>query len=292
MHGFITKKQIYKTDCKRLADQAEGYFQWAYTVCEAISQLKKPGQSMRKRIHEFLSVGPSDDNVKALDNLYKFVLESVFDANDEECMSEYKRSMSLVLSACIPLSQSSLNIFQSAYAHQGELEEVDEDTMIQYLGSLLTGVHERNIPIRPVHTSIRDFLLDKKRSGIFSINLDTGNSILCVGSLRLMTKELHFNMGQWKTSYLFNEQQGSDAHQMISQEVLYACQYWSNHLTETVINDDLNGILDLLGSFFVNFSLYWMEVLGMLNGLEVIKQSVERAGKLLENLVSIVKENA
>ncbi|KAE9392927.1 hypothetical protein BT96DRAFT_257188 [Gymnopus androsaceus JB14] len=170
MEYFIKHHSLNEAPCKALAKMSEGYFQWAFTLCNTLHQINKPGVNVKKKVSHFLTLGPSSNDLYPLDKLYKDILESLFNFSDEEIMNEYRKAVSQVLATSIPLSQASLTSLKLAHGQQISEEEEEEDVVIRYLGSLFIGADRPDIPVLPVHTSIRDFLLDGKRSEEYGIN--------------------------------------------------------------------------------------------------------------------------
>ncbi|KIK56907.1 hypothetical protein GYMLUDRAFT_173741, partial [Collybiopsis luxurians FD-317 M1] len=278
MERSINQGNFNLDQCRTLAERAENHFQWAYTVCEALHQQVKPGIKVRKRFERFMAMQANvDEGFNPLDQLYKSILQEIFDSEDENVMNEYRKVMAQVLAASKPLSKAALRNLQVSYLHY--IEEDDEeqgvDAVIPWLGSLLTGVNQSDVPIQPVHTSIRDFLLDKDRSGIYAIEIENGHKIMAAGSIKLMTEQLHFNICNLPSSYLLNSQI-INLEQLISAgisaELEYACCYWHNHLVE---NPGDASVLVLFKTFLFKYSLFWMEVLGILNQPQVILRSME-----------------
>ncbi|KAE9392938.1 hypothetical protein BT96DRAFT_863870, partial [Gymnopus androsaceus JB14] len=277
MEYFIRHHSLNETHCKALAKMSEGYFQWAFTVCNALYQINKPGVNVKKKVSRFMKLGPNSNDLYPLDKLYKDILESLFDVSDEDIMNEYRKAVSQVLATSVPLSRASLTSLKLAHGQQGseeeeEEEEGEEDVVIQYLGSLFIGADRSEIPVWPVHTSIRDFLLDKERSGEYAIDLAEGHTILAVGSLKFMVKKLHFNMCNLKSSYVHNADLPSEIVEFITPELSYACCFWDLHLKAL---DPNSSLMDLMNKFLYGFSLYWMEVLSILNQVNVIFRSME-----------------
>ncbi|KAE9404800.1 hypothetical protein BT96DRAFT_754872, partial [Gymnopus androsaceus JB14] len=212
-HRMMTRKGapgvLNESQCHILAEKAQGFFQWAYTACEALRGRGKAGLTVKKRFERFMSLSPSHgQDLLPLDKLYKSILEDVFDCNDPEAMSQYKMVMVQILAAFEPLSNLSLQKIQSSRCgYLGEDYDDEElDAVIQFLGSLFTGIDQRNMPIRPVHTSVHDFLVDEERSGEYAVKLQEGHQMLAISTLQLMTTNLHFNMCNLESSYLLNSQ--------------------------------------------------------------------------------------
>ncbi|KAJ3974958.1 hypothetical protein EV361DRAFT_781672, partial [Lentinula raphanica] len=185
--------------CRILADKAAGFFQWAAIVCTSLLNQGKGGVSVSQRFEKFisLSVEMNVHTLTTLDELYEHILNDVFDAYDPEAMAAYRTVMSQVLAAFEPLTQNILHCFQTS----GDMDIID--SVLSHLGSLLTGVSKTG-HIKPVHASILEFLIDKKRSKQFWIDLDQGHQMLAEGAFHIMFKELHFNMANLETSYVLN----------------------------------------------------------------------------------------
>ncbi|KAE9403162.1 WD40 repeat-like protein [Gymnopus androsaceus JB14] len=286
VHRMMTRKGasgvLNESQCQILAEKAQGFFQWAYTACEALHGRGKAGLTVKKRFERFMSLSPSHgQDLLPLDKLYRSILEDVFDCDDSEAMAQYRMVMAQILAAFEPLSSLSLkNIQLSRCRYLGEdYDDEEVDAVIQFLGSLLTGIIQRDTPIRLVHTSIHDFLVDEKRSGEYAVKLEEGHQILAMSMLHLMITDLHFNMCNLESSYLLNSQVENLAEriiQNISPDLSYACLYWGSH----IIYAQSCTILDpLLRRFFTEVLLFWMEVLSILGKVDVIS---ETAGALLD----------
>ncbi|KAF5390094.1 hypothetical protein D9757_003876 [Collybiopsis confluens] len=291
------KSKLSPSECKILAKQAEGYFQWAYTACQALLQMQKPGIKFKSQYKQFLTLSPSQNrHLLPLDALYRSILASIFDSRDETVMEEYRKIMSQIFSAYQPLSRQSLIQLQLASQQlmvnsdsakldftNKELEVEEEEVVLQYLGSLFRGVEDMTTPVQPVHISVRDFLMDKTRSMEYFVDPTVGQRIMAVGTLQLMKKELHFNMCKLETSYLYNsevENLEEKIQEGISQALEYACCWWGYHINDA--GDDKLQILYLVEEFFQDISLFWIEVLSILNKIRIIPTTSDNVIKWMQ----------
>ncbi|KIK56926.1 hypothetical protein GYMLUDRAFT_173660, partial [Collybiopsis luxurians FD-317 M1] len=278
MGSFISNGDLNLHQCKALAERAERHFQWASTVCEALHHEVQPGIKLKKRFEKFIELQADfSQDLNLLDQLYKSILGEIFKVENVNGMNEYRKVMAQILAASEPLSRAALKNLQIAYhRYMGEDEgEQGVDAVIPWLGSLLTGVTEHNAPIQPVHTSIRDFLLDTERSGVYAIEVADGHRIMAVGSIMLMMEQLHFNMCDLPSSHVRNSEiqnLGDLVRSGISLELSYACCYWDYHLTRIPCDDQ---IMTHITKFAVEYSLYWMEVLSILNKVKIIIRSMK-----------------
>ncbi|KAJ4465955.1 WD40-repeat-containing domain protein [Lentinula edodes] len=286
-----SKRGMLKEDqCKILAERAEGFFQWAYTVCKSLHGQGKAGMSVNKRFQRFITLGPADrKDLQALDRLYMSILNDVFDPEDEEAMNSYRQGMSQLLAAFQPLSQTALKRLQLA----GDVEEDDESVVeyvLPFLGSLFTGVDGLDEPVKPVHASVRDFLLDSNRSKQFVVDLKEGHTTLAKGTLSIMVEDLHFNMCDLENSYVLNSEV-KDLHKKIlkgiSMEILYACCFWDLHLEQLEQQD---WCLPILQNFFYNHSFFWIETLSLTRNMHVASRAATNIRKMIGNAKDFVQE--
>jgi hypothetical protein len=293
IYRFVLKKMtsggggigiLEESQCRILSRKAEGYFQWASTVCKVLSGGGKGGLSAQARFQAFMSTAPSGyRTLTPLDNLYMAILEECF---DQEVMEIYHDVMELVLAVFEPLSRTSLKELQMMGFKSHSRNRCGGsnaiDAVVCFLGSLFAGVDRLDTPVKPVHTSIRDFLTDETRSGKFAVNISHGHTTLVWGSLQLMRKELHFNMCHLESSYERNSEV-KDMEARIAMAIplglQYACLFWDEHLCQ--IKAD-NRILAFLKEFWYKSSLFWLEVLSVLQRINEVSRAIENVRKFIE----------
>ncbi|KAF9064517.1 hypothetical protein BDP27DRAFT_1333503, partial [Rhodocollybia butyracea] len=288
-----TDEDIYRFVVKKMTSQGGGLgileesqvLPMASTVCKELRGGGKGGLSVQIRFQDFMATAPgSIKTLTPLDKLYMIILEECF---DDEAMERYQDVMGLVLSVFEPLSRTSLKRIQiMCPQHQsrnrdGERRDTTIDAVVCFLGSLFAGVDMLDTPVRPVHTSIRDFLLDEGQSGKFAINTSQGHTTLVWGSLHLMIKDLHFNMCNLKSSYVFNSEV-RDMKEMIAKgiplELEYASCFWDEHLSQIEVD---KSVVTLLEEFWYRSSLFWLEVLSVLQRIHVVSRAIENVRKFI-----------
>ncbi|KAF5393606.1 hypothetical protein D9757_000021 [Collybiopsis confluens] len=281
---YVSQRMKFKLNarkCDILAQKAEGYFQWACTACEALLE-EKPGIKFMSRFKQILALsGGQNENLFPLDTLYRSILESKFNLQDISVMTEYRSIMSLIFAAYQPLSRKSVVELQSAYKKHKQYDE-DEDeadndeVVLQYLGSLFSGVDNMTTPVQPVHISVRDFLLDKDRSKEYFIDSMEGRRCMAMGTIKVMTEQLHFNICKLESSYVYNSEikdLKEKIEEKISPVLEYACCWWGNHIHDADYEPDS---LYLVEHFFNEFSLYWIEVLSLLDHVKLIPKVINK----------------
>jgi hypothetical protein len=230
-------------DIEKLATKAAGLFQWAATACNYITEYTA-GANYKKRFNSVLLFDAG------LDSLYTTVLKEKISPYSEEAKL-VKAILARVLAAAEPLS---LEILKALCLTEDEQQLVDN--VIPVLGAVLS-VHSASV-IRPLHTSFRDYLTDQARSGSFFVDVNQGHQDLGFATFAIMKKELHFNICQIKSSYLFNSSLTSDQLNLISPVLLYSCQFWADHVQS---QENVDVFEEKIVYFLKNQVLFWLEVL-------------------------------
>ena len=261
-----------------LALKAEGLFQWAAVASQFI--LDPPGRfgySKKKCINHLLKPSANRNGQDPLDGLYKEVLEGYF--TDQETRPLFRSVVGQLISSIEPLSIRSLTALRrhvSAAVNDDDDSNDDDDgnddsgavlILLRRLGSLFSNVHssDEDLPITPLHTSFRDFLTNKEKSGEFYVDLRDAHLQLAHSCLGLLLDGLKFNICNLETSYLANEdvtdlKSRVDKH--IPPALLYACRFWDAHLEHIGFEAELYG---KLRTFFETKLLFWLEALSLAN---------------------------
>jgi len=237
--------------CQMLVESSDGLFQWASTACQAIKDSRGVFRPT-ERLSRFVS------SARGLDALYSEVLHQAFDGEDDDAMSRFKLVMGRILATKEPLSISA----HSELRGNGEPADLVE-LILPLLGSLLSGVDQPNIPIRPLHASFFDFLTDQNRSKTYYVDPSHPNRSLTLSCLRVMKSGLRFDIGNLETSHCRNTDVpdlGTRIKKMVLPHLLYGCCFWADHLCSSAYSTD---ILNEVRDFFHHRLLYWLEVLSL-----------------------------
>jgi hypothetical protein len=166
---YLQKKlppDVFKEYGVKLANAAEGLFQWAAVACGFINTPPASfGFSKRKCVQRLLGHSRGDNTQDPLDKLYEELLEGYFKPQEAQIL--FRSVMGQLFAAIEPLSIESL-ISLRRHAPIDDAEDSDPVLeMLRHLGSLLSNVtsSDQTRPIIPLHTSFRDFLTNKK-SGV------------------------------------------------------------------------------------------------------------------------------
>jgi hypothetical protein len=192
-----------------------------------------------------------------LDGLYLAVLRQNVGEDDADTMDYFKLIMGRILAAIEPLSVSALDELCSPD------EPEDPVHILKYLGALLSGADEKEVPVHPLHTSFCEFLLDPIRSQDFHVDLSLGHKHLAFACLQAMKCGLSFNISQLDNSHLCNDKVPklvTNIRDTIPIHLAYSCCNWTVHLQNTAFNV---GLLQQV-QYFMHFQfLYWLEVLSL-----------------------------
>ena len=246
-----------------LAVKAEGLFQWAAVASQLI--LHPParfGYSKKKCINHLLEPSTNRYGQDPLDGLYKDVLEGYF--TDEEARALFRSVVGQLIASIEPLTFRSLIPLQQ-HASSDEDSDAAVTGILSRLGSLFSNVNspDKTLPIIPLHTSFRDFLTNKDKSGDFYVSIDDTHRQLAHSCLNLLLDGLQFNICKLETSYLANddvEDLNTRVDQHIPPALLYACRFWDDHLKHNDFKTDLFRKVETL---FKEKLLFWLEVLSL-----------------------------
>ena len=241
--------------CRRLVHLSQHLFQWASTACSFIGGDGTAGLDPCERL-QILLQNDGNEPIRPLDKLYRTILGRQFNLDSARC--RFGDVMAIVLSLNEPLSIASL---VALFGSELKVREI-----IQPLGSLLDGVVDEDKPIRPLHTSFRDFLLDEARSSAFHIPILSQHShSLGRALLACMRNKLKFNICGLKDSRVRNAaipDLANRVNKAIPPHLSYACRYWMGHLQHATCTLNL---LDEVMIFFKDFFPYWLEVISLLS---------------------------
>ena len=240
--------------CRLLVHHSQGLFQWASTACNFIRGDGAGGLSLRERFE--LVTDDDGKGLYPLDKLYRTILAQQFKLDKAIC--NFRAVMAVVFALNEPLSITSLS---TLFGNDLSVRDV-----INPLGSLLDGALDEEKPIRPLHTSFRDFLLDEARSSTFHISIQPQHS-LCLGRtlLACMRKMLRFNIIDLKDPRVRNNaipDLPTRVNDAVPAHLAYSCQHWMHHLQYSDCAEDL---LNEVTCFFKDFLPYWLEVISLLS---------------------------
>jgi hypothetical protein len=255
---------------KHLIERADGLFIYAATVCRFI---KGDGQWLPQdlldlvlpdtRSGQLLKWGrdvPSQLPTWELDEIYTQILQrsvdKIQDRRDRDRLLQiFKEVIGSFAILAEPLSATTL-------ANLLQVRPEVVNLRVRHLHSVLNIPQNPNHPIRLLHPSFRDFLLNKKRclSQSFWVDEKQAHQTICNCCILLMSKYLKQDICKHKASgTLVAHIESSRIEQYLPAEIKYACLYWIQHLqkSDAQLYDN-----DQVHQFLQVYLLHWLEALG------------------------------
>ena len=254
-----------------LAVKAEGLFQWAAVASQLILYPPERFDYDGETCIKYLSEPNSNRNGQdLLDELYKEVLEGYFKDQERDL---FRSVVGQLITSIEPLTIRSL-ITLRRHAPYNKRSDAAVTGLLHRLGSLLSNVNssDNGLPIIPLHTSFRDFLINQDKSGDFYVGVREGHHQLSHSCLNLLLDPcdgLKFNICKLETSYLANddvEDLNTRVNQHISPALLYATRFWDDHLHHTDFKMDLFRKMEAL---FKEKFLFWLETLSLTRNIRL-----------------------
>ena len=261
-----------------LTEMALPLFIFAATVCRFVGD---PKWNPKNRLADVLKYQMSRQASK-LDKTYLPVLNQLLidltDSEKENLAQEFREIVGSVIVLADPLSTSSL----------AGLLGIDIETIycrLNLLHSVLSIPPDRDSPVRLLHLSFRDFLLDPEKRGKSPFWVDEGETheMLKTRCLELMSrpKSLRENICRLESPGMLRKEIHSQTiDDCLPGDVRYGCRYWVHHLEQSGrrIRDQ-----DAVHIFLQEHFLHWLEVLSLIG---VISESITLIGTL-QSLIAV-----
>lgn len=220
----------------------------------------------------------SAPQVSKLDRTYLPILNQLFDDDDEDNLdkerriSEFREILGTIVVLESPLSIVSLS-------HLLGIPKEDISCRLDLLHSVLSIPADEDMPVRPLHLSFCDFLLDPQKNGKSSYWVDERevHENLTSKCLQLMSssKGLRQNMCNLsRPGTLRSEINKQTIDHCLQSEVRYACRYWVHHLEQS------KGCIcdgDPVYIFLQKYFLYWLEAMSL---MREVSESIQMINSL------------
>ncbi|OCK81525.1 WD40 repeat-like protein [Lepidopterella palustris CBS 459.81] len=246
-----------------LIKKAGGLFIWAATACRFI----KDGERVTaERISLILEDSPRGKNPeKELDKIYSRILSnSVSGDYDREEKDKLFKLFRAIVGAIVVLFDPLPAVMLSTLLNRSDL---DVDQTLNDLHSVLEVPESQANPIRLLHPSFREFLLDEKRcqDRQFWVDEKQVHADLAKNCLRVMSKSLRRDIcSLGAPGVLVDELVSSKVGQHLTQDVQYACKFWVQHLQRSKVQLRDNDEIHL---FLKEHFLHWLEALSLMGRL-------------------------
>jgi hypothetical protein len=268
----LPREWLNEANLERLVQKADGLFIYAATVCRFVEHKGcYPPDRLKLVLEDSIEIGSPKQQ---LDAIYTQVLRSTGSVKaqalpgGERYFRLFRRTVGTVVILFDALTTRALGIILDT--RPGEVEEI-----LESLSSVVAYSDSPDVPIRLLHPSFRDFLLDNQRCDDpqFRIVGDNAHEDLAVSCLKLMTRHLKQDICSLKVpGTMTSEVDPCTIQSCLPQEVRYACRYWVNHLqrSNVELRDSDNGsesLHNLVYTFFKEDLLHWLEALSLMESL-------------------------
>ena len=244
-------------DVEHLTAKSNGLFEWARLACDFLHP--RISVIANKRFRKIMS--HAGDGANLLDGIYTMSLKDLIQGG-ADVLERFCSVMWQILWSKELLSVSGLDSLCCKFTQ--EEDHFPVGIILGYMASFLTGTTDMSTPVRPMHSSFYDFLLDKKQSGEFFIDKADVHPQLALASLCVMQDGLQFNICGLETSYVCNSAVTDLAMRIeknIPLHLLYSCRFWATHLCDSTFN---TGMAQHVMYFVTGEKIiFWMEVLGV-----------------------------
>ena len=183
--------------------------------------------------------------------------------DEQELYSHFRSVLGTVLLIFNPLPMETLSTL---------LRISDIPTILRPLHSLILVPDNKADPIRVLHKSFPDFLMDQGRckDERFFINPSVNHKDILFSCFNLMEEKLKRNICELDKYAILTEVGDLSACQKehIGDALEYSCQFWAKHLTKVPSGGhNVEEIHKAVDKFFTTYLLFWIEVLAIMGSL-------------------------
>jgi hypothetical protein len=264
-----------------LAKMASPLFIFAATVCRFVGDRR---WNPEEQLVTVLKHQTASQESK-LDGMYLSVLDQLLvdltDSQKQRLAREFREVVGSIVILADPLSTSSL-------AKLLGVSKRIVDCRLDSLHSVLSVPTNQDSPIRLLHLSFRDFLLDpEKRKSLFWVDVRKAHELLADSCIGLLSAKLKRDICNLQAPGILAEEISDQKIKSgLSADLQYACQYWVLHLkgSEAQLKDD-----DKVHKFLRQNLLYWLETLSLIGKTSegvyaiILLESMVRVSHTLEN---------
>ncbi|EXU97777.1 phosphorylase, AAA and WD40 domain protein [Metarhizium robertsii] len=260
---------------RTLIKMAVPLFIFAATICRFLNDRRCGNPD--KQLEEILRFETRSQESQ-LDATYLPVLDQLWNGlskrQRKNMLEQFRLIIGSIINLASPLSISSLSALL-------DVPRADINDKLDLLHSVLSIPPSEDKPIRLLHLSFRDFLLDpdKQNRNDFWVNEKQAHSVIATNCLRVMDclRQDSCDIKDVGTHQSTISRRRID--DCLASEVQYACQYWVHHTQEAGTYAPDSGIVY---RFLTQHFLHWLEALSLLG-------KVSRSIDFLNVLKSVFK---
>lgn len=257
-HRKLSEPWPEQSEIDTLVDMATPLFIFAATVCRTLGDRRIGNPN--KQLGRILAFQTRSHESK-LDGTYLPALESMLIGMDsrekEEALGDFRDIVGSIIILASPLPATAL-------AHMLDKLQDTVDDRLDLLHSVLSVPNVVDAPVRLLHLSFRDFLLDPDKRGKneFWVAEKEAHARLSSHCLRVMTEGLRRDIcGLKQPGALASSLEPELVTKHIPPALQYACQYWVFHLqgAHAQVQD-----LGAAHEFLKLHLLHWIEAMSLI----------------------------
>ena len=252
-----------------LADMSSPLFIFAATTCRFVAETRigNPARQLEKVLQQ-----STKSQESKLDFTYLPVLDQMVTGLSRTERTAALRDFRTVVGSLVllenPLSSTSL----------AKLIDVPLETLenrFSHLHSILSVPDSSDLPVRILHLSFRDFLLDSNKDGSseFWVDEPQTHEFLALSCLHVMSTSLKYDVcdvewpGAERSSF-----SSQIAQEKLAPEVIYACRHWVDHLRRADMAIQDGGPIH---KFLQSSVLHWIEALAWMGNMRLAAENIQ-----------------
>jgi len=259
-----------ESSIRTLVTMASPLFIFAATVCRFVGDARWDPKEQLATIIKYQTTSQASQ----MDGTYLPVLDKLLhgltSAQKDRLVREFRDVVGSIVVLADPLSAVSL-------ASLLDIPKSTVDCRLDPLHSVLSIPSKPDSPVRLLHLSFREFLLDPEKQGKtpFWVNGRERHGTMATKCLELMSKHLQENICHLEfPGVLRRDINIKIVDKCLTAELRYACRYWVYHLEQSKrhIQDR-----DAVHIFLLEHFLHWLEALSLIGK---ISESIAMIGTL------------
>jgi hypothetical protein len=259
-HDSLPSNWPGEKNLQALVDMAIPLFIFAATVCRFVGDRNWDPEEQLRIILTYQTASQASN----LDRTYRPILDQLLIDQTEPQKKTLIKEFIIVVGTIVLLANP-LSIVSLA-----RLLSISERTVkcrLDSLHSVLSIPTDQHSPVRLLHLSFREFLIDPEKQGTspFWVNQKEIHEIVGTKCLKLMSDSLKENICDLKSpGTLRAEIDRKTIDDNLPAEVQYACSYWVYHLEQSGNQISDQGSVDI---FLSRHFLHWLEALSLMGRL-------------------------
>ncbi|CAN9093963.1 unnamed protein product [Alternaria alternata] len=262
--GVIRKERMLASDWPAqqqivaLVELAVPLFIYAATVCRYVGSKGSSPTAFLNKVLQYRKATFSQ-----LDRTYLPVLDQLLSEQEEDEKDSWLQAFREVVGGVVVLESplSAVSLARLLQVPQGEIK-----CQLDFLHSVLSVPNSEDVPIRLLHSSFREFLVDPQKQGknLFWVDEKSTHKKLASRCLERMSgpSGLHQDMCSLSESGVLRSEidKGTIA-SSLSPDLQYACRYWVDHLKQGeqgIVDGDATHL------FLQKHLLHWLEAMSLI----------------------------